>query len=510
MMPPTAGKQMEESGKETIIIVHGTWAAPKLGKTQWYQRPDDVSPTKEFVSKLDAALQVRGSPARCWAHCTNGNPIFQWSGENSWIARTRAAGVLADYLAKLREEGWRCHIVAHSHGGNVVVEALPQIMAAPDPNKSHGVIVTLGSPFMDIMAPVLKRVAQARRILALASWIAIAVTAAGFAWFSYFLWEGGERYTAIFYTLVVISLVTQLFVYFPRNRPSDLHGSVQDQPPFFAMSSFMDEAWQILHHIGTIQNPLAVKSNLLRYLFASLRSDVSRAAQRDRIDGAKSYRDLELVAKLVLIFIHVFAIAFILLMIVFAAAIAIVGTTGPDTIGHDIYLIIIIIFKFSLPLICGVLLFTKLFGESFYSAFLSPFRWCARGVATLGLIFPEMATYFIRGRGWSVLQAIAMGLEGYRFKMPVIEQFPRNLPEKFVKYENMPADAEQRAMNRRSAWVARHLGDVSQTFAKLAITVADITSLLRTIEDDQTLVHAAYYTDDECIARIADWITGRT
>jgi hypothetical protein len=102
-----------------------------------------------------------------------------------------------------------------------------------------------------------------------------------------------------------------------------------------------------------------------------------------------------------------------------------------------------------------------------------------------------------------------MGLEGYRFKLPVIEQFSRNFSEEFVKYENMPTSAERRAMDRRSAWVARHLGDVSQTFSKLAVTAADTSSLLRMIEDDQTLVHAAYYTDDECIARIADWIAGR-
>src|SRR5262249_31704936 len=119
--------------------------------------------------------------------------------------------------------------------------------------------------------------------------------------------------------------------------------------------------------------------------------------------------------------------------------------------------------------------------KSFYSAFLSPFRWCARVVACLGLIFPEMATYFIRGRGWSVLQAIAMGLEGYQFKMPAIEPYPRNLPEKSVRYENMPVDAERRAIKRRSVWVARHLGDVSQTFAKLVVTASDITLLLRTI-----------------------------
>ena len=101
-----------------------------------------------------------------------------------------------------------------------------------------------------------------------------------------------------------------------------------------------------------------------------------------------------------------------------------------------------------------------------------------------------------------------MGLDGYRFTTPLIEQFPRNVPEKLVKYETMPRAAEQRALERRSAWVARHLGDVSQTFSKLAVTTADINALLRTIEEDQTLVHAAYYTDDECIALVADWIAG--
>ena len=62
----------------------------------------------------------------------------------------------------------------------------------------------------------------------------------------------------------------------------------------------------------------------------------------------------------------------------------------------------------------------------------------------------------------------------------------------------------QASRTRTCAWVARHLEEVSQTFAKLAVTAADITSLLRKVEEDQTLVHAAYYTDDECIARIAD------
>src|SRR5580700_8970751 len=66
----THNMQMEELAKETVVIVHGTWAAPEPDKTQWYQQPDSASATEGFVSKLDAALRERGSLARCWAHCT--------------------------------------------------------------------------------------------------------------------------------------------------------------------------------------------------------------------------------------------------------------------------------------------------------------------------------------------------------------------------------------------------------------------------------------------------------
>jgi hypothetical protein len=95
------------------------------------------------------------------------------------------------------------------------------------------------------------------------------------------------------------------------------------------------------------------------------------------------------------------------------------------------------------------------------------------------------------------------------FRRPPVSQFPYGLPTGFARYENMPQGAERRALQKRSAWIASHLGDVSQTFSNLAVTAADLTSLLRKIEADQTLVHAAYYTNDECIARIADWIAGR-
>jgi hypothetical protein len=149
---------MEEIPKETVIIVHGTWAAPEPERSRWYKPFDNGPAAKGFISKLDAALQERGSPARCWAHCTQRDQLYQWSGDNSWIARTSGASALTDYVTKLRSEGWRCHIVVHSHGGNVVVEALPQIMVARGSNGLPGKIVTLGTPFIDTMSPLLNSI----------------------------------------------------------------------------------------------------------------------------------------------------------------------------------------------------------------------------------------------------------------------------------------------------------------------------------------------------------------
>ena len=55
---------MEASRKETVIIVHGTWAAPELGARRWYQPVYGAPSVGGFVGKLDDALGERGSPAR--------------------------------------------------------------------------------------------------------------------------------------------------------------------------------------------------------------------------------------------------------------------------------------------------------------------------------------------------------------------------------------------------------------------------------------------------------------
>ena len=62
---------------------------------------------------------------------------------------------------------------------------------------------------------------------------------------------------------------------------------------------------------------------------------------------------------------------------------------------------------------------------------------------------------------------------------------------------------------KREEWIRHKFGDVTPTFSNGVVTASDLSSFLEKIETDLSLVHAAYYTDDECIERIADWIAGR-
>jgi hypothetical protein len=518
---PRKCRQMEEAAKETVVIVHGTYAAPKPGVSRWYQ-PAEGAPATEFITKLNHALQKRGSAARCWAHCSQGNQGFHWSGENSWIDRTRAASELGNYVLNLRKEGWLCHIVAHSHGGNVVLEALPQITSALSSSASLGKIVTLGTPFMDTMSSISQSIRRNRsfqielsRIVVISFIIWFILSAVIMALFDPIVrfapWIP-DRDTfsnivslSIFIITFLSSAIVFTFRFFRKsqNAKAIFNGGAQIQPKFLAIGSAMDEPWQLLYHMRNTPNPMAVETNLIRYLISSMQSHISRSRQIGRIYEVKSYGDLKLMAKLILGLTHLlFLLPSVLLMI---AAIGVLFLWGPTfemlllVVGFCIYV--------GMLWFVWVLLFTRMFGPEFYSAFFAPLRWCVYRVDAIKGTFREIATYIVRSRGWSVVLAIAMGLEGYRHQLPRIEQYPSSVSG--VTYENMPAGAQARALAKRGAWIDRHLDNIAQTFSKLVVTSADITMLQHAIEADQTLVHAAYCADDECVARIADWIAAK-
>jgi hypothetical protein len=52
---------MEEPSKETVIIVHGTWAAPDPAKRRWYQPVEGAPAAEGFVSKSAVRLAEVGT-----------------------------------------------------------------------------------------------------------------------------------------------------------------------------------------------------------------------------------------------------------------------------------------------------------------------------------------------------------------------------------------------------------------------------------------------------------------
>jgi hypothetical protein len=196
--------------KETVFVVHGTFAAPNYNSLpEWYE------PEGSFCRELDKALKRRGeqaqkpqgSVAATWRHDPNpafceklnkafADPTIQaddddnwlaflsdeekdsrsthtasdhqkppsvrpwkagdrlsffWDGRNNWKSRKDAADLLRGHLQQLHRDGWRCHIVAHSHGGNVVLDALTSGTGKLDemPEWFDGHIVLLGTPVIE-------------------------------------------------------------------------------------------------------------------------------------------------------------------------------------------------------------------------------------------------------------------------------------------------------------------------------------------------------------------------
>jgi hypothetical protein len=386
---------MAAPATETVIKVHDTWATPDTVRRRWYEPADGRRGGEPSPEKLDAALQERGSSARCWAHCRQGNPIFQWwPGENSWIARTNAASALARYVIKLQNEGWRCHIVAHSHGGNVLLEALLQLKVTNSASEElQGKLVTLGTPFMDTTSALTEKVEWRQKniittslilsafmyliMFALLSLQRIPITIGGVAWvlllvygsrrrrsqhgdfgaksrtgLKYWFSEGSFWIVASF--LIGSLLLALLFVFSAISDvvtcqyvcirwialikrlaiaalligalnaayrvPRKIGGSDkfilcdnatnQASPLLLAIGSRTDEAWQILHHLGNIDNPLAIKGNLLGYLFLAIKSAISQNVAVARFLGAKTYRDIGTVAMFATAVMHLLTLPY--------------------------------------------------------------------------------------------------------------------------------------------------------------------------------------------------------
>jgi len=112
-------KHIDPDGLLTILV-HGTWGS----------KTSDLSPGGVFFRHVMAT-----APDRTFA-------ALRWSGEDSRQARSVAAQKLASYIRSYHfSPGEKLTIIAHSHGGNVAIEAINKGFGHPVDN-----LITLGTP----------------------------------------------------------------------------------------------------------------------------------------------------------------------------------------------------------------------------------------------------------------------------------------------------------------------------------------------------------------------------
>jgi hypothetical protein len=140
--------------RTVFLTVHGTFdgianpAAPR-----WWE------PTSPFWQAILAHSPHGGLDGTVQS--------FVWSGKNSAYEREVAARALAKQLKTLRARYDNIHLIGHSHGGNVIEDALeriawngarrPSFASHKNPSKIRSV-TTLGTPFLDRRESTLRKV----------------------------------------------------------------------------------------------------------------------------------------------------------------------------------------------------------------------------------------------------------------------------------------------------------------------------------------------------------------
>ncbi len=172
----------------------------------------------------------------------------------------------------------------------------------------------------------------------------------------------------------------------------------------------------------------------------------------------------------------------------------------PDSLGFAV--LMLLIFWISGLLALSLLLLLE--GRRALSAALFPVRILSR-VLQLPVEFGKwVLNYSARKRGWNIIQSIALGLENYPRTLPRVRFTPVGFER--VIYRELPDAPLQRTLKRRYEGLGKVFRSTADILSKMSITATDMQSVLQAMEADINLVHASYYTDDECLECIADWI----
>lgn len=134
----------------TVVTVHGTFAHARPDATdgaaqsprtlQWWQAGSD------FESDMRALVDATGEGGGAQVEVTR----FEWSGDNSEMARRQAGERLLGELKALEDKGEPYCVVGHSHGGSVIGWALLESAARKVPLTGLKRWITVGAPFVSM------------------------------------------------------------------------------------------------------------------------------------------------------------------------------------------------------------------------------------------------------------------------------------------------------------------------------------------------------------------------
>jgi hypothetical protein len=125
-----------------ILLVHGTWARGFFRQAPYHpDMPRWFEKGSTFSTTLQRLIEGMGL-----------KPVLEepllWTGANALLHRAEAAQRVAQKLKKLPPVP--CLVVAHSHGGNIVLRALEEL---DDSVTARIRVITLATPFVELFLP---------------------------------------------------------------------------------------------------------------------------------------------------------------------------------------------------------------------------------------------------------------------------------------------------------------------------------------------------------------------
>ncbi|MCU1262541.1 MAG: hypothetical protein JWO80_5426 [Bryobacterales bacterium] len=477
---------------QTVILVHGTFAAPKPGTGQWYE------PGSAFCTALDARLAALGSPARTWGHVRGMQPIFSWSGRNTWTDRSIAAQAFATYLQDLIGKGWTCHIVAHSHGGNILLQAL-HLMTDPlnytIEKYGYSSLVCLGTPFIPPAGrvPINERRSKRELIGSLAVIAAVMIP----AWKHIVSSLPGLRWLWIPILLAWMVVIGFLAFSFLLQEPPG--GSTPEWKRLLVIGSKRDEVFQLLAQAFRMANPFADRvdtvssdqprsegpSRFARW-FKALRNVI---AESDRI----RYPGRDIAGK------GQFGLSnnrFVLSVGSATVAVIVTHTLFPAGGVGTVLRVVMLLAILSLAA-CAALL-----TGSMKALVCLPARFLNAAYLFTSAVRGEIIARWFRKYGWHLLRRAALGTNSYPLDVPAASLAPDFLKAEFYHFQELPADVERDALNAREKSLVGTVAELTEAFTQPFAT----DEILELFEHSPALIHAAYYSYPACVDLIAQWI----